>query len=223
MRSLLSKFCNKVWLYLVYTMGFIMLLLLLKNWSSLTIPQKLICLLAAAIPVHIFEENTCPGGFFYMNNLTFGSQEPTVYPQNRLTNMITNLGAETVFILLTINSLKMEAAVTVVVIFFGIAETVNHTREGIGMYQRYKDRGKRSIYAPGLVSSLFLLLPMAIGGIAWMSGSVFTVADVIAGIGISVGIAVCLILLPFAISIKVKSKEFSFKKIGYFKKYEELQ
>ena len=92
-------------------MGFVMLLVLLLNWSNWAISQKLICLLSVVIPMHIFEENTYPGGFFYMNNLSFGSKEPRVYPQNRLTNMITNLGAEIVFILLTINALKMEAAV----------------------------------------------------------------------------------------------------------------
>ena len=220
MYKLLSKFCDKAWLYIVYAMGLVMAFVLAMNWNGWETPQKLICLLAVAIPMHVFEENTYPGGFFYMNNLTFGSMEPTVYPQNRLTNMITNLGAETVFILLTVNALKMDVAVTVVVIFFGIVETVNHSREGVGMYRRYKAKGKRSIYAPGLITSLFPLLPMAGWGIIWMAGAEFTALNVLTGIGISVGIAVCLILIPFAFSIKAKSKEVSFKSIGYFEKFE---
>ncbi len=219
MVRLLSKWCDRAWLYVVYAMGIIMGIVLLLNWSEWNTPQKLICMLAIGIPMHVFEENTYPGGFFFMNNLTFGSKAPTVYPQNRLTNMITNLGAETVFILLTMNAVGMEPIVVVVVIFFGILETVNHTREGIGMYRRYGEKGKRTIYAPGLLTSLFPLLPMAVCGIVWMSNHPFTAADVAAGIGICVGIAVCLILLPFAISIRVKSQEFAFKDIGYFKKY----
>ena len=220
MLNLLSKFCDKVWLYIVYMMGFVMLLVLLLNWSNWAISQKLICLLSVVIPMHIFEENTYPGGFFYMNNLSFGSKEPRVYPQNRLTNMITNLGAEIVFILLTINALKMEAAVIVVVVFFGIVEMINHTREGIGMYLRYRNKGKHTIYAPGLITSIFPLLPIAIWGISWLMKSTFSIVDIVAGLGISVGIAVCLILLPFAISIKVKRLTFSFYNIGYFEKYE---
>lgn len=71
---------------------------LLWNWAAFDLPQKLACMLAVAVPLHVFEENTFPGGFFYMNNMGFGSKEPMVYPQNRCTNMITNLGAEIVII-----------------------------------------------------------------------------------------------------------------------------
>ena len=54
MLNLLSKFCDKVWLYIVYMMGFVMLLVLLLNWSNWAISQKLICMLSVAIPIHIF-------------------------------------------------------------------------------------------------------------------------------------------------------------------------
>jgi hypothetical protein len=134
--------------------------------------------------------------------------------------MVTNLGAETVFILLALNTIGMETAAITVVIFFGIVETVNHTREGISMYKRYKNKGKRTVYAPGLLTSIFPLLPMAVAGIILLNNNPFTWRDILAGIGISVGIAVFLILIPFGISIKIRSTEFSFKSIGYFKKYE---
>lgn len=220
MMRILSNWCDKAWLFVVYTLAIIMSIVLLMNWEQWYIPQKLIGLLAISIPMHIFEENTYPGGFFFMNNLTFGSNNPMMYPQNRVTNMVTNLGAEIIFILLTINAVKMEAAVVTVVIFFGIVETVNHAREGIGMYKRYREKGKKTFYAPGLVTSLFTLLPQAACGILWLSNHKFRVQEILAGIGISVGIAVCLILIPFGISIRVKSQEFSFKSKGYFEKYE---
>jgi len=220
MMKIISKFCDQIWLYIVYAMGLSMAILLIMKWSDWDTPQKLVCMLAIAIPIHVFEENTYPGGFFFMNNLNFGSKQPTVYPQNRATNMVTNLGAETVFILLALNTIGMETAAITVVIFFGIVETVNHTREGISMYKRYKNKGKRTVYAPGLLTSIFPLLPMAVAGIIWLNNNPFTWWDILAGIGISVGIAVFLILIPFGISIKIRSTEFSFKSIGYFKKYE---
>lgn len=218
--KIISKFCDQIWLYIVYAMGLSMAILLIMKWSDWDTPQKLVCMLAIAIPIHVFEENTYPGGFFFMNNLNFGSKQPTVYPQNRATNMVTNLGAETIFILLALNTIGMETAAITVVIFFGIVETVNHTREGISMYKRYKNKGKRTVYAPGLLTSIFPLLPMAVAGIIWLNNNPFTWWDILAGIGISVGIAVFLILIPFGISIKIRSTEFSFKSIGYFKKYE---
>lgn len=218
--KIISKFCDQIWLYIVYAMGLSMAILLIMKWSDWDTPQKLVCMLAIAIPIHVFEENTYPGGFFFMNNLNFGSKQPTVYPQNRATNMVTNLGAETIFILLALNTIGMETAAITVVIFFGIVETVNHTREGISMYKRYKNKGKRTVYAPGLLTSIFPLLPMAVAGIIWLNNNPFTWWDILAGIGISVGIAVFLILIPFGISIKIRSAEFSFKSIGYFKKYE---
>ena len=220
MMKIISKFCDQIWLYIVYAMGLSMAILLIMKWSDWDTPQKLVCMLAISIPIHVFEENTYPGGFFFMNNLNFGSKQPTVYPQNRATNMVTNLGAETVFILLALNTIGMETAAITVVIFFGIVETVNHTREGISMYKRYKNKGKRTVYAPGLLTSIFPLLPMAVAGIIWLNNNPFTWRDILAGIGISVGIAVFLILIPFGISIKIRSTEFSFKSIGYFKKYE---
>ncbi len=218
--KLLSKWCDKAWLYVVYAMAASVAIVAVINWGDWNVPQKLIGLLCVSIPMHIFEENTYPGGFFFMNNSTFGSKNPMMYPQNRMTNMVTNLGAEIVFILLCVNALKMEASVVTVVIFFGIVELVNHTREGIGMYKKYRSKGKKTIYAPGLLTSICPLFPQAAVGIWWLSNNRFEVSDILAGIGISVGIAVCLILIPFGISIKVKSEEFSFKDKGYFEKYE---
>jgi hypothetical protein len=90
----LQRWCDQAWLYVVYLLGIIMGNILLIKWSSWDIPQILMCLLGVMIPLHVFEENTAPGGFFFMNNLGRKSDNPLAYPQSRLTNMITNLGAE---------------------------------------------------------------------------------------------------------------------------------
>ena len=96
---------------------------LLWNWAAFDLPQKLACMLAVAVPLHVFEENTFPGGFFYMNNMGFGSKEPMVYPQNRCTNMITNLGAEIVIIAVALNAATIEPVVMSLVVFFALGET----------------------------------------------------------------------------------------------------
>lgn len=218
-RKALSVWCDAIWLYVVYAMGLVSLVVLIVNWGIFTSPEKIAWILAVGISMHVFEENTWPGGFFYMNNLNFGSEEPLVYPQNRVTNMVTNLGAETVFILIAVNANALGPVAVAVAVFFGVLELANHTREGVNMRARFKDKGKRTIYAPGEATSLLLLLPNAIWGIAWLANNPFTWPQILAGFGICVGIAVFLILIPFAINLHIKSQEFAFDNAGYFEKY----
>ncbi|MCC8123353.1 MAG: HXXEE domain-containing protein [Oscillospiraceae bacterium] len=218
--SLLQKWCDQAWLYCIYLLGIMMGCVLLIRWGAWDVPQILICFLAIMIPLHVFEENTAPGGFFYMNNLEQKSAAPMVYPQNRLTNMVTNLGAEILVIILTVFATRMEAAVVVLVILFGIGELAHHTSAGIHMQKRYQGKGKTTIYGPGTITSYVCLLPLSVYGCYWMSGHAFTVTDILLGIGILLFIMICLILIPFAISRRVKSEKYAFKSAGYFAKYE---
>ncbi|MCC8041934.1 MAG: HXXEE domain-containing protein [Oscillospiraceae bacterium] len=218
--ELFRKWCDRTWLYAVYFLGVAMGCLLIWNINSWEQSQKLVCILAIIVPMHIFEENSFPAGFYFMNNLGFHSKEPTVYPQNMCTNMVTNLGAEIVLILVTLSVHKIEVSAVTLVVFFGIGETINHTRSGIMMYQRYREKGKRTVYGPGIATSWCLMIPLSVAGVKWLSVHPFTVIQILGGIGIFMGIAVCLILLPFAISIKVKSERFAFEDKGYFEKYE---
>lgn len=220
-RNLISWWCDKAWLVCVYAIAVIASVVLIMNWNAFDTPEKIAWLLAIFIPAHVFEENTFPGGFFFMNNLTFGSKDPLAYPQNRATNMVTNLGAEIVFVLIAVNASALGPIAVTVAIFFGIVEFANHTREGIGMWTRFRSSGKKTIYAPGLATSCFLLLPLAVGGIAWLAANPFDWMQILAGVGICIGIAVCLILIPFAINLKVKSTEFAFQDAAYFSKYAE--
>ena len=216
----LQKWCDQLWLYCIYLLGVAMGCVLLIQWGVWDVPQKLICLLAVAIPLHVFEEDTAPGGFFFMNNLSRKSDNPMAYPQSTLTNMITNLGAELYVIALVFFAGKWEASLVVLVIFFGIAETIFHTMDGIHMQKRYKDKGKTTIYAPGLITSYVILIPMSVYGCYWLSQNAFTVSDILIGIGMMLFILVFLLLLPLGISGRVKSAKYAFKSAGYFDKYE---
>ena len=88
------------------------------------------------------------------------------------------------------------------------------------MYFRYRNKGKKTIYAPGMITSYLCLLPLSVKGISWMMTASFGATDILAGIGIVLFIAIGLILIPFAFSVKVKSKRFAFKDRGYFERYE---
>lgn len=214
--SLLDKWCTWPWKLAVYLIGAASLILLIANWPALSDAERIAWILVVGIAAHIFEENTFPGGFFYQNNLGFGSKEPLVYPQNRVTNMVTNLGAEIVFVLIAVHANSLGEIGVTVAVFFGIVELVNHTRQGVAMRRRLNAEGKKTIYGPGELTSLLILFPNAIWGIVWLCTNPFTWLQVIEGIGICVGIAICLILIPFAINLRVKSKRFAFKDAGYY-------
>lgn len=220
MINILKKWCDRTWLYVVYFLGIVMGCALIWNWSSWELSQKPICILAIFVPMHIFEENSFPGGFYFMNNLGFHSKEPMVYPQNQCTNMVTNLGAEIVLILVTLSVSKVEVSAVALVVFFGLGETINHTRSGILMYRRYHEKGKKTIYGPGLITSWCMMIPLSVSGVKWLTMHSFTVMQILGGIGMFAGIAIFLILLPFAISVRFKSKRFAFDDKGYFDKYE---
>ncbi len=216
----LKKWCDRTWLYLVYLLAVIMACALIWNWDSWEMYQKLICILAIIVPAHIFEENSFPAGFYFMNNAGFGSKAPMAYPQNECTNMVTNLGAEIVIILLNFLAWRIPASVVTLAVVFGLGETLNHTRSGILMYRRYRDKGKKTFYGPGLVTSWCMMIPLSAAGIHWLVNNPYTAGQIVGGIGIMLGIAVGLILLPFAISLRVKSERFAFDDKGYFEKYE---
>lgn len=219
-KNVFSRWCDQIWLYVVYFIGIMMTCCLIWNWDTWEITRKLACMLTIAVTLHIFEENTFPAGFYYMNNLGFGSREPMVYPQNRCTNMVTNLGATIVLMLVTFRVQVIEPSAMVLIVFFALGETVNHTRSGIKMFYRYRSKGKKTIYGPGLITSWFILIPLASAALKWLVTNGATFLQILGGIGIFLGIAVFLILFPFAISIWVKSTEYAFRNRGYFEKYE---
>ncbi len=219
-KSALQKWCDYTWLYAVYFLGIVMAMVLIWHWDAWEMSQKLICMLCIVVPMHIFEENSYPGGFYFMNNTGFHSEEPMVYPQNECTNMVTNLGAELVLIAVTFSAMKIEVSAVTLVVFFGLGETLNHTRSGLLMYRRYREKGKKTIYGPGLITSWCGLIVLSAAGVKWLTANPCKAGGILGGIGIFLGIAVFLIGLPFAISIRVKSTRFAFTDKGYFEKYE---
>lgn len=155
-----------------------------------------------------------------MNNMGQKSEQPMVYPQNMLTNMYTNLGAEILFILLTIYADKIAVAAAVVVIIFGYGECIHHTRDGIHMYMKYRGKGKKTIYGPGSLSSYIGLVQLSSYALFWVLKQDITVRGICGGIGIALFIITAMILVPFQISKKVKSHRFAFGSCGYFEKFE---
>ena len=219
--SLLDKWCGKPWLYATYFLGVVMLIVLIIKWPSWSVPERLIGLLAVVLPLHVFEELTWPNGFqFMMNKLIQKSDKPLAYPENRLTDMITNFGAELMFIAFVFLMPVLGNKAVVFAALFGIGETFAHTIFSVVTLKHYKVKGKKTLYSPGFVTAWCSLLEIGIAGIYWLAASGTFVKSDLWGLALVAFLMIFMIRLPFIISYKIKSTRFAYTDMGYFSKFE---
>ncbi len=219
--SLLNTWCGQPWLHTTYFLGIVMVNVLIIHWTSWEMPQLIMGLLTVFLPLHVFEELTWPNGFhFMMNKIIQKSDNPLAYPENRLTDMITNFGAELLFIALTFLAPLLGNIVLVFAIVFGIGETIAHTIFSILTLKLYKAKGKRTLYSPGFVTAWCLLLETSIYGLYWLITSGTFVLSDMWGLALIAFLIVFMIRIPFIISYKIKSTKYAYAEIGYLQKYE---
>ena len=220
-KSLLNKWCEQPWLHATYLLGVVMLNVLIICWRVWSVPQKLMGLLAIFLPLHVFEELTWPNGFhFMMNKLVQKSDNPLAYPENRLTDMITNFGAELLFIALTFLTPILGNKGVVFAIFFGIGETLVHTVFSIVTLNHYKSKGKKTLYSPGFATAWCLLLEVGTYGVYWLVASESFVKSDLWGLAFVAFLIIFMIRLSFTISNKIKSTKYAYAEMGYFEKFE---
>lgn len=220
-KTWLDRWCGQPWLHATYFLGIVMVNVLILQWDVWDVPQRLMGLLAVMLPLHVFEELTWPNGFpFMMNKLMQKSPQPLAYPENRFTDMITNFGAELLFIALTFLAPILGNVVVVFAVFFGIGETVMHTVFSIVSLRHYAAKGKKTLYSPGLVTAWCLLLEVAVFGLHWLITSGTFVSSDLWGLALVAFLIIFMIRLPFIISNKIKSTKYAYGEMGYFEKYE---
>lgn len=220
-KSLLNRWCGQPWLHATYFLGIIMANILIINWNVWSVPQRLMGLLTVFLPLHVFEELTWPNGFhFMMNKLIQKSDNPLAYPENRLTDMITNFGAELLFIAMTFLTPVLGNKGVVFAAFFGIGETLVHTIFSIVTLKAYRSRGKKTLYSPGFVTAWCFLLEVGIYSVYWLAASGTFVRADLWGLVFVAFLIGFMIRLPFIISYKVKSTKYAYTEMGYLGKYE---
>jgi len=215
--NLLQKFCGQWWINLMYALGAIMLVLTIIYGSTWATPRLLAALFVIVLPLHVFEELQFPAGFHYMMNTVQKSEAPNVGPENRLSDMVTNLGAEIIFIGFVVFGGNLATSVAFAI--FGIGESIVHTIFGILIWKHFKSNGKRTIYGPGSLSAYFTQLPISIYAIIWLSTQAVATSDIIIGIVIIMLIMGLLIRLPMMILGGKKHPEFAYESAGYFSKF----
>ncbi len=150
-----------IWLYVMLAIGAALSILVCKKhktWDTINI----LCTLAVVVLVlHVIEEWVLPGGLHYSYNFSHGSMFLSRYPMNRLTDMITNFGGVLLgCIVLKFWGFRKPAGIAVML--FSAFETVIHIVIGAKSLQTFGEYGMQTLYSPGLVTSLFGFLPIAL-------------------------------------------------------------
>lgn len=216
-QTVLQRWCGKPWLMTLYVIGVLVLILAVFRWGQWETPRRILGLLAVLLPLHVFEENTFPDGFHYILNLVQRSERPNAGPMNRLSDMISNFGAEVLFLVLL--PWGGNAGTCIFAVFFGIGEAAAHTVFGVLVRRKLRAGGMKTIYGPGLATAYLTLLPLSVYALYYLSGQAIRLPDVLLGLGLSAAIVVLLIRLPMMLFGKFQP-EYEFSSSGYFRRYE---
>lgn len=153
-----------------------------------------------------------------MYNIMVNSDVPDRYPMNRLSDMFTNfIGVMFGIVVLCVG---VNPVFLVMQLFLCVVEMFEHTKSGIFSYKRFKEQGKKTIYNPGLFTTVFGYLPVAVAIIVsfskeaapcWWQWIVGIVCGTVLG-GIS-------LKLPEKLTLDKNSPYAFHWGKGYFKKY----
>lgn len=157
----ITKIWLSCWLYVIIMIAGIILGFLISNRHVWDIGTKLFAMATALLPIHVLEEWHFPGGFHTMYNLMKGSDTPDRYPMNQLSDMWTNfIGVIFGCVVLAVG---VNPVFLIMQLFLCCAELFGHISGGIFAYKRFRSNGKKTIYNPGLFTTLFGYLPIAVG------------------------------------------------------------
>lgn len=219
----LNWWCDRAWILFGCIVTAVMTCVILFFWQKWSTELKVVAAVAALIPMHVVEEWVFPGGFhFQYNSFLYKSTQPDRYPMCRVSDMITNLGATLLYIVLTIicilNDGKVGTGIVMATIGFSALEVLLHTIFGTIAFFKYRSKGKTTIYGPGSITAYLGFGVFGAIMLYCMSGRVVTGNDwIVCGI-ILVIIALCCILIPENL-IKKKDNRYYFETNGYFDRF----
>lgn len=207
----------KNWLNGFYIVG-LALLMIMVGWGGHW-PERfrLVWMVSIILPIHACEEWQIPGGFHYQYNLTMGSQYPDRYPMSRLTDMLTIVIAEVLYLCCLF--FYQQTWIVMGLCGFALLEFGAHTYFGIAMYRRFKSAGKRTIYNPGMASAYLgwgVLAGLMIANIATTTGT--TGKDWLFAALMLVFMGIVEVYLPERI-FKDKNTKYGYASPRYFTKF----
>lgn len=189
MKQNIAKGWLSCWLYVMTLVSGVIIGLLATNWSVWIWQTRLFAMATALLPLHVLEEWRFPGGFHTMYNLMAGSDTPDRYPMNQLSDMWTN------FIGVIFGCAALAVGVNpvflVMQVFLCCAELFGHLSGGLFAYKRFRSGGKKTIYNPGLFTTVFGYLPILVGiVVSFFTEWAPSIAQVVIGLACSAALGV---------------------------------
>ncbi|MGN0645095.1 HXXEE domain-containing protein [Gemmiger sp.] len=222
MENTVKRFLS-FWLYLICAIGGVLAGLLVMKWSSWSWSARCQTLAILSLIWHVMEEWRFPGGFHYMLNADKSAGHPELYhcyPMNQLSDMLTNL----IPILCGCLFLALGSPLYLSMMWFYLCftDSMGHIVLGHKMKKKYAAQGKRTIYNPGLVSSLLGFLPtFALYLWSFFNAQAPTAFDwAVSAVGCAVLHVICLQLPEKLFSRKDTPYGFNWGS-GYFEKFEQ--
>lgn len=230
MIQLLDKWSKNLWIYFICIIGVVTGIYLILNWGDLSVGARGAAFCAMIMPLHVIEEWKLPGGLHYIYNVRiFGpfakdTHSLNRFPMSRLTDMNTNVGLTVVPLIyawLSTIFTGIEPGLAICMMMFGYMELFAHTVVGIICLIRYKKAGKRTIYDPGLGTSIFCFLPASI--YIMLNLQETSLMDWICSVILFIVlVTICLLLAEFPLRKWVRSlnsEYFAFESPKYFSKF----
>ncbi|VDG22718.1 HXXEE domain-containing protein [Lactiplantibacillus mudanjiangensis] len=176
----------------------------------------------AILVIHIIEEGTLPGGFFYMYNTVFNPDNALYdrYPINRFSEMIENFFG---VIACTICFWFFSNTLTVILWFVVcLVEIPGHLVTGIKIKHILESKGKtkRTIYNPGLVSDMLGFLPVAIVMFYNLIRTEISWYQWIEGVILGIVMMLICIQIPDKIFMNKNTRNVYTEGYGYFDKFD---
>ncbi len=160
----IGKLWLDLWLYPMIALGGVIVGMIICNWQAWGLQQKIFAAATALLPLHVLEEWYFPGGFHTMYNLMANSTLPDRYPMNRMSDMWTNLIG--VIFGCVVLAVGVSPFFCVMQLFLCCAEVFGHFSGGVFLYKKFKNRGKRTLYSPGMATTVLGYVPVAVGIVA---------------------------------------------------------
>lgn len=149
------------WLYVMMAVTGLIIGIAICKWTQWTLQDKLFAAATALLPLHVLEEWYFPGGFHTMYNLMAKSDCPDRYPMNQMSDMLTNLIG--VLFGCAVLLIGVSPFFCVMQLFLCCAEAFGHFSGGIFLKKTFKDKGKRTVYSPGMFTTICGYIPIAVG------------------------------------------------------------
>ncbi len=156
-----GKVWLSVWLYIMIFISGIIIGVTISKRNEWQLQQILFACATALLPFHVLEEWYLPGGFHTMYNLMANSNRTDCYPMNQMSDMFTNLIG--VIFGCVVLVLGANPFFCVMQLFLCCAEMFGHFSGGIYLYRKFKSKGKRTIYSPGMLTTIIGYIPVAVG------------------------------------------------------------